>query len=81
MRMPTRDRYQNDPVFHRLVDMLRHALLDSNFTATEVREAAMLACEMHEYQHVRPLLIKKNEMYQTAIAVERFVPDPISEGE
>ncbi len=41
--MTPQERYENDPFFHRLVDTLHQALREAQFTATEVREAAMLA--------------------------------------
>jgi hypothetical protein len=43
-----RDRYQNDAMFHALVDNLRAAILRMDLTPSEVREAAMLACIMEE---------------------------------
>lgn len=36
--------YENDPEFHRLVDMLETMLNDSRLTPSEVRMAAVLAC-------------------------------------
>lgn len=52
-------RYQNDPVFRRIVDMLRVSLLDHHFTSTELREAAILAASMHDSQTIKPLVITK----------------------
>lgn len=43
-----RDRYQRDPLFARLVDMLAFHLERCDFTPTEVREAAMLAAVIVE---------------------------------
>jgi hypothetical protein len=54
------DRYQRDPVFHALVDLLS-SMLEENamhqWTPTELREAVMLAACMYEYRHVRPLVL------------------------
>jgi hypothetical protein len=49
-----RSRYQNDPSFSRLVDMMRACIENAQFTPTEIREAAMLAQIMYEETHVRP---------------------------
>jgi hypothetical protein len=48
-RLSPEDRYLRDPWFHNLVDLIRVQLLGGGqFTPTEVREAAILACTMHE---------------------------------
>ncbi len=72
MRMTSRDRYQHDHTFTLIVDTLRYMLASSDengkqFTATEVREAAMLACELYEYEHIRPLLLLNTTGFSTAL--------------
>lgn len=47
------DRYQNDPLFHRLVDVMLHELETAQVTPTEVREAAMVAQMLFESRHAR----------------------------
>lgn len=47
------ERYQNDPTFHALVDMMTCELERGQFTPTEIREAAMLAQIRHEEIHPR----------------------------
>lgn len=42
------DRYLNDPMFHHVVDMLRAVIADAKLAPSAVREAAMLACILHE---------------------------------
>ena len=65
MRISTYDRYQQDPIFNGVVDTLYMMLETDNnysgrqYTPTEMREAAMLACEMYEARHIRPILITK----------------------
>lgn len=50
-----RARYYNDPVFHRVVDVLRSVISGAQLTPSEVREAAMLACIIEEdYKPRRP---------------------------
>lgn len=57
-RTPPAERYQHDPVFRGLVDMLRAWLYDNpDVTPTELREATMLAASLHEMEHIRPILI------------------------
>lgn len=49
--MSSEEKYLNDPVFHRIVDSLRTLLTEHHVTPSEVREAAMLACCLHEREH------------------------------
>lgn len=51
--MQAEERYLHDPVFHRLVDMIFHAIVEKQYTATEVRDAAMLAAIRYEQTHIR----------------------------
>lgn len=53
-RMSVVDRFQNDPQFKALVDLLTAWLLEhQDFTPTELREAAMCAAERVEYMTIR----------------------------
>ena len=60
---PPETRYQRDPVFRALVDMLS-VFLEENalrqWTPTELREAVMVAAARYEMVHVRPLLMQKD---------------------
>jgi hypothetical protein len=59
-RLPAEERYERDPVFRALVDMIGSMLEQDQsrtFTPTEVREAAMLACIRYEAIHIKPRLI------------------------
>ena len=47
-RLPADERYQRDPVFRALVDTMVYTITRSNYTPTELREAAMLAAVIHE---------------------------------
>ncbi len=49
-------RYQNDPVFRQLVDLLYSQLDAAQFTPSEVREAAMFAQILYEERHIRPII-------------------------
>jgi hypothetical protein len=52
--MSPRERYQQDPAFHQLVDMMYYHIELANFTPTELREAALLAAIMYANHHPAP---------------------------
>lgn len=55
-----RDRYLHDPAFHHVVDSLRAVILDMRMTPSEVREAAMLACQMiEERRPIGPIPLRR----------------------
>jgi hypothetical protein len=47
-----RERYNRDPKFRQLVDVQVHLIRECQFSPTEMREAATLACILHEEHHV-----------------------------
>ena len=56
------DRYRGDAEFKSLVDLLRAWLADHPaYTPTELREAALLAATLHEYEHIRPIVLDERE--------------------
>ncbi len=60
--MNMRDRYRDDPLFHRLVDTLVMSIEQGLLTPTETREAAMLAQIMYEDRHSRPLQFTREDV-------------------
>ncbi len=56
MRSP-REKYMNDPDYHRLVDMLEQFVERAQFSPSELREASVLACINYEMRHVREITI------------------------
>lgn len=56
MKSP-REKYMNDPEYHRLVDMLEQFVEYARFTPSELREASVLACINYEMRHVRDITI------------------------
>lgn len=52
---PVHDRYNRDPVFRSLVEMLLAHLYRYEFSPTEMREAAMLASVMFEERRLVPV--------------------------
>ncbi len=51
--MTPAERYHHDPIFHHLVEILRHELEAARMTPTEVREAAMFAQILYEQRNPR----------------------------
>lgn len=56
MKTPA-EKYMNDPHYHRLVDTLEHFINQAQFTPSELREAAILACINYETKRVRTMVI------------------------
>ena len=54
MKSP-RDRYMSDPNFHALVNLLESYIHKADFTASELREAAVLASINYEMNTIRPM--------------------------
>jgi hypothetical protein len=52
MKTP-REKYMNDPDYHRLVEVLESFIDQARFTPSELREAAVLASINYEMRHVR----------------------------
>ena len=61
-KMPIRDRYFNDPMFHNLVDMMQAMIHRADFTPTEMREAAMLAQIIYEERNPRPVVFSRADI-------------------
>lgn len=61
-QLTPRDRYLRDPMFRALVDQLRGQLAQCNYTATELREAAILAAQIHaDHTIPRPFYMMPGE--------------------
>jgi hypothetical protein len=69
------ERYRNDAVFHALVDMLTNVIHKAQFTPTEVREAALLACIHYEMYNNRAFVISKEEFEKMNIVVRGISED------
>jgi hypothetical protein len=56
------DRYQTDPEFRALVDMLASQIYAARYTPTEIREAAIMAAIIVEARTIRPMIIPLREL-------------------
>ena len=53
MKTPN-EKYENDPAYRQLVDMLTALVHQGEWSPSEIREACMLACIRHEiYRRIR----------------------------
>ena len=68
-----KDRYRTDPVFHRLVDILRGILHENQATPSELREALMLAAYIEEMENPGPALHRIDSLRRIITHGE---PDP-----
>lgn len=62
--LDVRERYRRDPLFNKLVQLLMHPIAEAQMTPTEVREAAMLACVLHEERNPRPMMLTPDQFDQ-----------------
>lgn len=67
-------RYQRDPQFKQLVDMLEHLVHTYQFSPSELREAAVLASIRYESVTVRPRVMDRSGkiVYVNSQGVARF---------
>ena len=56
MKTP-KEKYLNDPEYHRLVDILENFIHQARFSPSELREAAILASINYEMKHIRDMHI------------------------
>jgi len=60
--MTPQERYDRDPQFRTLVDMLTHQIIECRYSPTELREAAILAAIRYETIHARPTFLVEGEI-------------------
>ncbi len=60
------DMYNHDPVFKMLVDTIYSGMVKMEYTASDVRAAAMLAALHFERTRLKPLFIKKTDFDRLA---------------
>lgn len=58
MKTP-QEKYTNDPLYYQLVNMLELFIEKAEFTPSELREAAVLACIRYEQRHFCSVVIDK----------------------
>lgn len=42
------EKYLNDPVYHRVVQMITHLMIEHNLTVEDIRQASIKACINYE---------------------------------
>jgi hypothetical protein len=57
MMLTADDRYKSDPAFKSLVDMMVAFICRNEFTPSEMREAALLACIIYDYYYRREIIL------------------------
>lgn len=75
MKSP-REKYMNDPEYHRLVDMLGQFIEAARFSPSELREACVLACINYEMRHVRDMQIDPRVLDAFRVLDEFTARDP-----
>lgn len=60
-------RYQHDTAFKNLVDVLHHFIQKAEFTPTEIREAALLACIHYESYQVRRIYLDPDQFNMSSV--------------
>ena len=61
MKSP-KERYESDPQFHALVNIMISYIQQAQFTPTEMREAAVLASIIYEQHNIRHPWIMSKEL-------------------
>lgn len=61
MKTP-QERYDSDPDFRQLVDVMTHFVIKCEFSPSELREAAVLAAIRYETIHSRPVYLSHGGM-------------------
>jgi hypothetical protein len=62
MSLKMRERYEHDPAFRSLVDIIRAEIERGQYTPTEIREAAMLAQVIYEDTHIRNTVFTRDDV-------------------
>lgn len=70
MKCP-RDKYQNDPYYRTLIDLMLEMIYKCQFTPSEMRKAAMLASIKYEEMNIRKLRIPHTEELEKALHIVR----------
>lgn len=70
--MNPRDKYNHDPQYHILVDFMIHEIERCNYTPSEMREAAVLACILYEQYIIRDYHLELNKETKEALDILHF---------
>jgi len=69
-----REKYQNDPSYKALVDMMINYIVKCQFTLSEMREASILASIFYKENNIRRMIRVDNirELEDALRTIERF---------
>jgi hypothetical protein len=62
-RVAAADRYESDPAFAAIVDVIYMHICEGTFTPTELREAVILAATKYEMLHARPMILGGDNLH------------------
>lgn len=68
-----KERYQNDNAFRSLVDMMECQIAKAEFTPSEIRQAALLACINYEAMNVRKMYFHSPKAIQALNVLHEVV--------
>ena len=71
MKYP-QDKYNHDVWFRKLVDTIKAYLHHSDFTPSEVRQAAILACIQFEMERAHPSILIPKEVDEALSILEKW---------
>ena len=69
-------RYNNDPAFNLLVKQIEAMIMNAEFTGSEIRQAAMMACINVEAMKLRPYTVIPREAEDALQVLEKTLTNP-----
>jgi len=69
-------RYNNDPAFNLLVKQIEAMIMNAEFTGSEIRQAAMMACINVESMKLRPYTVIPREAEDALQVLEKTLTNP-----
>lgn len=71
MKTPN-EKYNNDPAYRRLVMTMESLIAGAEFTPSEIREAAMLACIHYEMRYVSNKIVYRDDVENAFKILENY---------
>ena len=79
--MILRDKYNNDPMFHTMVDHMVSFVQSCQFSPSEMREAAMLASIIYEEHNYSSMVYVERDIEEALRFLHEKTRDNIRKGE